>query len=267
MAGLSQNAKKAVVLLSGGMDSATCLAIATKDNYDCYAISFRYGQRHEIELKAAKRLAYTFGVVKHLVIDIDMTQIGGSALTTNIDVPKDRDGASNMTTNLDTIRIPVTYVPARNTVFLSFALSWAETLDASDIFIGVNAVDYSGYPDCRPEYIAAFETMAKLATANPRLQSLRIRTPLAAMSKKEIVEQGIGVGVDFNLTHTCYDPIPATSAEKSTMTGTIDNVDACGRCDACILRLKGFQEAGITDPIAYAPIIDRIHTAGSQKPR
>lgn len=225
---------KAVILLSGGMDSATCLAIAHKENYDCYAISFNYGQRHNIELTYAKRLAYTFGAIEHLIIDIDMRRIGGSALTADIEVPEYRPRQDD--TDND---VPVTYVPARNTVFLSFALSWAETLDATNIFIGVNSVDYSGYPDCRPEYIAAYESMACLATANPLLKALKIQTPLAHMSKKDIIEEGHRVGVDFQLTHTCYNP-------------TKEPLRACGTCDACMLRLKGFEQAGITDPIQYA---------------
>ena len=246
---LNNARKRAVILLSGGMDSATCLAIAAKDNYECYAISFNYGQRHEVELACAKRLAYVYGAIKHLVIDVDMRRIGGSALTADIDVPKHR--AIDPAVDVQAADIPITYVPARNTVFLSFALSWAETLKASDIFIGVNALDYSGYPDCRPEYIAAFEQMARLATAEPALKSLNIQTPLATMRKKDIVNEGLRVGVDFRLTHTCYDPVESPEVENSEDSAS-PTVMACGTCDACSLRQKGFLEAGIDDPIAYA---------------
>ncbi len=222
---------RAVVLLSGGLDSATCLAIAKHEGYELYAISFEYGQRHKIELEAASRIAQAAGVREHAIIGIDLRRIGGSALTSEIEVPKDRVQVSG--------EIPVTYVPARNTVFLSFALGWAEVLGAADIFIGVNALDYSGYPDCRPEYIAAYERMANLATSagvEGRLK-FRIRAPLIAMTKAEIICRGFELGVDYGLTHSCYDPV---------------NTLACGRCDSCQLRLKGFAEAGYSDPIAYA---------------
>jgi 7-cyano-7-deazaguanine synthase len=222
----------AVVLLSGGMDSATAAAIARDQGFDLCALSFRYGQRHAAELEAARRVAQHLGVRRHVVLDIDLRAFGGSALTGDLEVPKDtpleRIGSS----------IPATYVPARNTIFLAFALGWAETLGASDIFLGANALDYSGYPDCRPEYIEAFERLANLATrAGVEGHRLRIHTPLISLSKAEIVRLGLKRGVDYSLTWSCYDPAPD---------GT-----ACGRCDACILRRKGFREAGIEDPIEY----------------
>ncbi|CAN5697638.1 7-cyano-7-deazaguanine synthase QueC [soil metagenome] len=223
----------AVVLLSGGMDSATAGAVARDEGFEIYALSFRYGQRHVTELEAARRVAERLGARRHVVLDIDLRAFGGSALTGDLDVPKD--------TPLDRIgsSIPATYVPARNTVFLSFATAWAETLGASDIFLGANALDYSGYPDCRPEYIEALERMANLATrAGIEGRRLRIHTPLIELSKSEIVRLGNRLGVDYALTWSCYDPTPA---------GT-----ACGRCEACILRRKGFREAGMADPIATA---------------
>jgi len=225
--------QKAVVLLSGGIDSTTTLAIAQKMGFETYALSFRYGQRHEIELKSAASIARNFSVAKHLIVDIDLRLIGGSALTGNIDVPKSRSVAMMGKV------IPVTYVPARNTIFLSYALAWAEVIGSSDIFIGVNALDYSGYPDCRPEYIAAYEKMANLATkaSVEGNQKLKIHTPLIEMSKADIICQGIELGVDYSLTHSCYDP---------SREGT-----ACGECDSCLLRLKGFQEAGVTDTGRY----------------
>lgn len=223
----------AVVLLSGGLDSTTVLAIAKRDGFVPYALSFRYGQRHSAELDAAQRVAQTMGVARHVVADIDLRAFGGSALTDDIDVPKDR--------SLDDMGdgIPVTYVPARNTIFLSFALAFAETIGAFDIFVGVNALDYSGYPDCRPEYIRAYETMANLATKAGVEGTGRftIHTPLIAMTKREIVETGLALGVDYGLTLSCYDPSPGG--------------EACGRCDACQLRLKGFSEAGAEDPAPY----------------
>lgn len=224
---------KAVVLCSGGIDSATAMAIAKEQGYEIYSLSFRYGQRHAVELEAAERVAKALGAEQHLVIDIDMAKIGGSALTDDIDVPKARkeEEIGN--------EIPVTYVPARNTIFLSYALAWAEVLGASDIFIGVNAVDYSGYPDCRPEYIEAFEHMANLATkagVEGKTQ-IKIRGPLIHMSKGEIIQRGIELGVDYGITHSCYDP---SSDGK-----------ACGRCDSCLLRKKGFAEANIPDPTTY----------------
>jgi 7-cyano-7-deazaguanine synthase len=225
--------KKAVVLLSGGLDSTTVLAIARSAGYAVYAISFRYGQRHAIELASAARVAQSLGVEKHLVVDIDLRAIGGSALTDEIEVPKERS-AEAMSSG-----IPVTYVPARNTVFLSFALAWAETLNAADIFIGVNALDYSGYPDCRPEYIEAYERLANLATRAgvEGTLTLKIHTPLIALSKAEIIRTGLALQVDYSLTHSCYDPTPEGLA--------------CGQCDSCLLRLKGFAEAGARDPLPY----------------
>jgi len=225
--------KKAVVLLSGGIDSTTTLAIAQKMGFTIYALSFRYGQRHEIELTSAANIARKFHVAKHLIVDIDLRLIGGSALTGDVAVPKSRS-VEQMGKD-----IPVTYVPARNTIFLSYALAWAEVIGAFDIFIGVNALDYSGYPDCRPEYIDAYEKMANLATkAGVEVnQKLTIYTPLIEMSKADIIRQGIEMGVDYSLTHSCYDP----SAEGL----------ACAECDSCLLRLKGFQEAGIADSIKY----------------
>lgn len=223
---------KAVILLSGGLDSSTTLAIAKNQGYETYALTFRYGQRHEREIMAAKEIARSLAVKKHIILDIDLKSFGGSALTDNIPVPKERDLAEIAGD------IPVTYVPARNTIFLSFALAWAEVLEAYDIFIGVNALDYSGYPDCRPEYIEAFERMANLATkAGVEGKSFKIHTPLIKMTKSEIIQKGLSLGVDFSLTTTCYDPSPSGAA--------------CGTCDACILRLKGFRESGITDPIVY----------------
>jgi 7-cyano-7-deazaguanine synthase len=225
--------KEAVILVSGGLDSATVLAVAKAEGYGLNALSFRYGQRHSVELEAAGRVAKAAGVKRHVVMDIDLRQIGGSALTAEIAVPKGRSSAEMSG------GIPITYVPARNTIFLSFALAWAEVLGASDIFIGVNALDYSGYPDCRPEYIAAFEKMADLATrAGVEDESrLAIHAPLMKLSKGEIIKKGLELGVDYSLTHSCYDPQPL---------GT-----ACGQCDSCLLRLKGFAQAGICDPIDY----------------
>jgi 7-cyano-7-deazaguanine synthase len=224
--------QRAVILLSGGVDSSTTLAIAKDQGYETYALSFRYGQRHDREILAAQSVAKYFTVKKHIVLDIDLRSFGGSALTDNIPVPKER-GLAEMSSD-----IPVTYVPARNTIFLSFALAWAEVLEANDIFIGVNALDYSGYPDCRPEYIDAFRKMANLATkAGVEGKSFKIHTPLIKMTKSEIIQKGLALGVDFSLTTTCYDPSPSGAA--------------CGTCDACILRLKGFREIGITDPITY----------------
>lgn len=224
----------AVVLLSGGLDSTTVLAMAKREGYTPHAMTFRYGQRHSVEIEAARRVAQAMGVAKHVVVDIDLRQWGGSALTSDVEVPKDRD------VDHAADEIPVTYVPARNTIFLSFALAWAEVLGADAIFIGVNALDYSGYPDCRPEYVAAFEQMANLATAAgvqgaPRL---RIHAPLQHLTKAQIVALGTELGVDYSLTTSCYDPAPD---------GT-----ACGHCDACQLRLRGFAEAGARDPIVYA---------------
>jgi 7-cyano-7-deazaguanine synthase len=222
--------KKAIVLYSGGLDSTTCIAMAQADGFDTNALSFSYGQRHSVELEKAKKFAPEIGVDQHLVIDIDMRKIGGSALTAEIEVPKDRP--------IDE-EIPVTYVPARNTIFLSYALAWAEVLGVFDIYIGVNALDYSGYPDCRPEFISAFETMANLATkAGVTNQGqYRIHSPLLHLTKAEIIRQGTQLGVDYAMTHSCYDPSEAGLA--------------CGACDSCILRLKGFSEAGQKDPVPY----------------
>ncbi|MBI3471575.1 MAG: 7-cyano-7-deazaguanine synthase QueC [Candidatus Solibacter usitatus] len=221
---------KAVCLLSGGLDSSTCLALARREDWVCYALSFDYGQRHRVELEAAARIAASLGAVEHRVVRLDLRMFGHSALTGDIAVPKGRSAAEMSR------QIPVTYVPARNTIFLSFALAWAEVLEASDIFIGVNALDYSGYPDCRPEYIAAFERMANLATkagveGRTRVQ---IHTPLIEMSKAEIVKLAAKLGVDLRMTHSCYDPDAAGRP--------------CGACDSCLLRRKGFQEAGMADP-------------------
>jgi 7-cyano-7-deazaguanine synthase len=235
-------APPAVVLLSGGLDSATALAMARAQGFAPHAISFRYGQRHQAEIMAATRVARSMGVCRHEIVDIDLRVFGGSALTSDIAVPKDRD-AQEMSRG-----IPVTYVPARNTIFLSFALAFAETLQAFDIFIGVNAVDYSGYPDCRPEYIEAFQHMANLATKaaveGPR--PMTIHTPLISLSKAQIIQKGLSLGVDYSLTVTCYDPAPAGSASP-VGPGEL----ACGRCDACALRLKGFAENQLRDPAPY----------------
>lgn len=221
--------KKAVVLYSSGLDSTTCMAIAQEEGFIPYAISFSYGQRHSFELSVARNNAKRIGAAEHLVVDFDLRLMGGSALTADIDVPK--SGVEN--------DIPVTYVPARNTIFLSFALGWAEVLGASDIYIGVNALDYSGYPDCRPEYIAAYEKMANLATkiGVEGVSPIKIHAPLVNMTKADIIRRGIKLGVDYSLTHSCYDP-------------SIKGV-SCGKCDSCRLRLKGFKEAGLTDPLIY----------------
>jgi 7-cyano-7-deazaguanine synthase len=225
---------KAVLLLSGGLDSTTLLAQALHEGFDVHAMTFRYGQRHAVEISAARRVAARLEVRDHVIVDIDLRTFGGSALTSDVAVPKDRDLSSHASEG-----IPITYVPARNTIFLSFALAWAETLDAQDIFIGVNALDYSGYPDCRPVYIAAYQRMANLATrggvdgTNP----IRIRTPLIDLTKAEIIRLGLSLGVDYSITRSCYDP---------DVEGR-----ACGHCDACQLRLRGFAEAGAPDPAAY----------------
>lgn len=222
--------KKAVVLYSGGLDSTTCMAIARADGFEPYAMSFAYGQRHSVELEKAREYAPKIGAVSHQVVQIDLRQFGGSALTADLDVPKDQEQDDS---------IPITYVPARNTIFLSFALGWAEVLGAFDIFIGVNALDYSGYPDCRPEFISAFENMANLATRAgvEGDRSYTIHSPLIQLSKAEIILTGLDLGVDYRLTHSCYDPTPAGLS--------------CGHCDSCRLRLKGFREAGVEDPIEY----------------
>lgn len=222
--------KKAVVLYSGGLDSTTCMAIAREQGFTPYALSFNYGQRHVVELEKAREYAPLIGAAKHLVIDIDMRLVGGSALTADIAVPKDaaEDGG-----------IPVTYVPARNTIFLSFALGWAEVLGAGDIYIGVNALDYSGYPDCRPEFIRAFQELANLATkTGVEGQGYQIQAPLIDLTKGQIIRRGLDLGVDYRLTHSCYDPTPAGLS--------------CGHCDSCRLRLKGFAEINQEDPLTYA---------------
>jgi len=223
--------KKAVILLSGGLDSTTVLAIVKSQGYDCFCLSFRYGQRQDIELDRAVKIAKAQGVQQHLILRLDLDAIGGSALTTETPVPKNRQLAEMEE------QIPITYVPGRNIIFLSHALAWAEVLGAVDIFLGINAVDYSGYPDCRPEFLAAFTKMANLGTkAGSEGAPFKLHAPLIAMDKKEIIKTGIELGVDYSKTHSCYDPV---------------NELACGKCDACLLRLKGFAEAGIEDPIQY----------------
>lgn len=241
---MSAAARPAVVLLSGGLDSATTLAQARDDGYSCYALSFDYGQRHKFELQAAAAVADHLGAVEHRVATIDLRAFGGSALTGDIDVPKQNEGAAGETSQLERPAshsdIPVTYVPARNTIFLSFALGFAEVLDATDIFIGVNAVDYSGYPDCRPAFVGAFEKMANLATrigvehAANNQPAIRIHAPLIHMTKAEIIQRGLALGVNFGLTHSCYDPDPSGRP--------------CNRCDSCTLRVAGFHQAGLDDP-------------------
>jgi 7-cyano-7-deazaguanine synthase len=223
------SALPAVVLLSGGLDSTTTLAIARSEGFACYALSFDYGQRHHFELEAAERIAQTFGVAAHHIVRFDLRAFGGSALTAEIAVPKKREMDET---------IPITYVPARNTIFLSFALAWAEVLGSSDIFIGVNALDYSGYPDCRPEYIDAYQRMANLATRSgvAGTQRLSIHTPLLHLTKAQIIRRGLELGVDYRLTSSCYDPSPEGRP--------------CGACDSCVLRRKGFEEAGVPDPLA-----------------
>jgi 7-cyano-7-deazaguanine synthase len=225
--------KRAVILLSGGIDSTTTLAIAITEGYEAYALSFDYGQRHQIETEAARRAANSLGAKEHRVAKIDLRMFGGSALTDDIDVPKQRlEGEIAH-------GIPVTYVPARNTIFLAYALAWAEVIQSSDIFLGVNAIDYSGYPDCRPEFIEAFEALANLATkTGVEGRRFQIHTPLINFSKAEIIRKAIELGVDLSRTHSCYDPTPEGLA--------------CGECDSCLLRLKGFREAGLKDPIRYA---------------
>lgn len=233
---MGNTGKRAVVLVSGGLDSATVLAIARHEGYELFALSFDYGQRHRFELEAAEKICAASGVQRHQVFELNLRAFGGSALTDDVDVPKDRS-TGEMESG-----IPVTYVPARNTIFLSIALGWAEVMGACDLFIGVNAVDYSGYPDCRPEFIRAFENLADLATKSgvEDVEHWHVHTPLISLSKAEIIRQGIQLGVDYSLTHSCYDPDPAGRS--------------CGRCDSCRLRLKGFAEAGISDPLEYAAL-------------
>jgi 7-cyano-7-deazaguanine synthase len=225
--------KSAVVLLSGGIDSATALAIAVTEGYEAYALSFDYGQRHSIETEAARRVADSLGAKEHRIAKVNLRFFGGSAITDHIDVPKKRSEKEIGH------GIPVTYVPARNTIFLAYALAWAEVIRAADIFLGVNAIDYSGYPDCRPRFIEAFETLANLGTkAGVEGRRFQIHTPLIKLSKGEIIRKAVELGVDLSLTHSCYDPSPEGFA--------------CGECDSCLLRLKGFREAGIKDPVCYA---------------
>jgi 7-cyano-7-deazaguanine synthase len=232
---MSSEQRKAVVLLSGGLDSATVLAVARSQGYTPYALSFAYGQRHAWELEAAKHVAAALGAAQHRIATIDLRIFGGSALTADIEVPKDRE-PDEMAHG-----IPITYVPARNTIFLSFALAWAEVLESSDVFIGVNALDYSGYPDCRPEFIEAYEKMANLATKAgvEGRQRLTIHTPLIALTKAQIIAKGLELGVDYGLTSSCYDPFP--------------DGQPCGACDSCLLRQKGFRENGTEDPLRYPP--------------
>ena len=227
---MADEQRNAVVLLSGGLDSTTTLSIAKADGFEAYAISFRYGQRHSVELVSAQRVAESLGVKRHIIVDIDLRQFGGSSLTSDIEVAKGRS-IGEMSSD-----IPMTYVPARNTVFLSFAIAWAETLSARDIYVGVNALDFSGYPDCRPEYIQAFEDMANLATrAGVQGHRLRIHVPLIKMTKGEIISRGLSLGVDYAMTSSCYDPSP--------------DGKPCGGCDSCLLRAKGFAEVGRADPL------------------
>lgn len=229
----SAQGPKAVVLLSGGVDSTTCMAIARKEGYALYAQSFRYGQRHLQELDSAARVAVLFGVERHIVVDFDMRTIGGSALTCGGEIPKGRDAGE-----IAGGGIPSTYVPARNAIFLAFALAWAEVVGARDIFIGVNALDFSGYPDCRPEFIEAFQRVAEVGTkTGAEGVPVRIHAPLLRMTKAEIIRKGLSLGVDYAMTHSCYDPPP--------------DCPACGRCDSCLLRRRGFAEAGLQDPIHY----------------
>ncbi|MFH9662327.1 7-cyano-7-deazaguanine synthase QueC [Streptomyces sp. NPDC017248] len=230
--------RPAIVLLSGGLDSTTVLAIAKDQGYTPYALSFRYGQRHSVELEAAKRVAVAQGVARHVIADIDLRVFGGSALTSDIEVPKHESLDTADDKGIDS-SVPITYVPARNTIFLSFALAFAETVGASDVFTGVTAVDYSGYPDCRPEYMQAYEQMANLATRAgvEGTQKLKLHSPLMTMSKADIVREGLRLGVDYSLTSSCYDPD--------------EQGRACGHCETCLLRLKGFAEAGVTDPVQY----------------
>lgn len=267
--------RKAVVLLSGGIDSSTTAAIAKAEGYEIYALSFDYGQRHFIELESAKRVAERLGAKKHLIIKFDLREIGGSALTADIEVPKigaeDQGSERSKPRNFSNSEpqslqiIPVTYVPARNTIFLSFALGWAEVLEASDIFIGANAIDYSGYPDCRPEYLKAFEDMSNLATrasVEGRIK-FKINAPLLYMTKVEIIKKGLEIGFDYSLTWSCYDPQEVKAEEqrgrrsetKNLQTSELPNFRniyvPCGRCDSCIFRAKGFRESGIKDPLLY----------------
>jgi 7-cyano-7-deazaguanine synthase len=256
---MTARAARAVVLLSGGLDSATTLAIAREEGYELYALSFDYRQRHAIELESAKRVALSLGVKKHLIIRIDLREIGGSALTSDIEVPKSGGEGEPREETLE--HIPVTYVPARNTIFLSFALGWAEVLEAGDLFIGVNAIDYSGYPDCRPEYLKAYADMANLATrvsVEGKLR-FRIRAPLVTLKKSEIIRKGTALGLDYSLTWSCYDPqedrgpssVNRAAPGASRLTTRLFR--PCGMCDSCRLRAKGFAEAGLDDPLLTQP--------------
>jgi 7-cyano-7-deazaguanine synthase len=231
---MSHEQRPAVVLLSGGLDSATALAVARRDGFRCHALSFAYGQRHAVETTAARRVAEALGAVEHRVLDLDLRALGGSALTADIPVPRDRSPESMSTTG-----IPITYVPARNTVFLALALGWAEVIGSFDIYLGVNCLDYSGYPDCRPEFVEAFERLANLATRAgvEKKGTFRVHAPLIRMTKAEIIRLGLSLGVDYGMTHSCYDP----SADGA----------ACGRCDSCVLRRAGFEAAGVPDPTRY----------------
>ncbi|MBF0560062.1 MAG: 7-cyano-7-deazaguanine synthase QueC [Nitrospirae bacterium] len=248
--------KRAVVLLSGGLDSATTATIAKAEGYEVHALSFDYAQRHLLELQSAKMVAESLGIDKHLFMKFDLREIGGSALTSDIEVPKDREkkteqGPQKVERLFGTQDIPVTYVPARNTIFLSFALSWAEVLEAPHIFIGANAIDYSGYPDCRPEYFAAFESMANLSTkisVEGKMQ-FKIRTPLINLTKAEIIKKGSALGLDYAKTWSCYDPQEVQKTDKESPSS--GHFVPCGRCDSCLLRAKGFREAGLTDPLDH----------------
>jgi 7-cyano-7-deazaguanine synthase len=234
---MNSRQRKAVILLSGGLDSSTVLAIARSRGFQCCCLSFRYGQKQDIELQRASAIAKAMHAEEHLVLRLDLAAIGGSALTSSLEVPKDREVAE-----MDS-EIPVTYVPGRNIIFLSHALAWAEVMKANDIFLGINAVDYSGYPDCRPDFLSAFERAANLGTkAGSTGNPFKLHAPLIELSKKEIIELGIRLGVDYSITHSCYDPAGEFS---------------CGRCDACVLRLKGFREAGIEDPVLYVSDTDQ----------
>lgn len=238
--GVTRPHRAAVVLLSGGLDSATTLAYAVHQGFSCYALTVDYGQRHRSELLSAQRVAHALGAVQHVIVPLDLRWMGGSALTASMEVPKDRSEDEI------SVGIPITYVPARNTIFLAIALGWAESLGAYDIFLGINAVDYSGYPDCRPEFLEAFHKVAQLATkAGVQGEgTFRIHAPLMTLKKAEIILLGVSMGVDYSLTHSCYDPD--------------DQGRACGRCDACLLRMKGFEEAGIADPTPYQPITKQV---------
>jgi 7-cyano-7-deazaguanine synthase len=261
---MQKNIQKAVVLLSGGIDSSAALAIAKSEGYNVHALSFDYSQRHKRELESAKMVAAAFGVKKHLIINFDLREIGGSALTSEIEVPKDREalnvrreGKNSAFRIPHPALIPATYVPARNTIFLSFALAWSEVLLAENIFIGANAIDYSGYPDCRPEYLKAFEEMANLATkiSVEGKSRFKVNAPLIYMKKSEIIRKGMELGLDFSLTWSCYDPQPAKVKSEKLKVKNLKpktknlNLVPCGRCDSCVFRAKGFKEAGIRDPL------------------